>query len=314
MAADLAIVIVNYRNGDDVLRALESLDAAHDGLALELVVVDNASGDGSAEQIEQGFPGVRLVRNDANRGFAAGVNAGFAASQAPFVLVLNPDTIVEPGALRPLVDHLRSHARTAVVAPLLVHPGGVQQPNGYRRFPSLLTLFAELCVPISYALQLLPIPHPHGLSAAALAAGPRVAHVYGAAFVVRREAYDQVGPLDEGFFLYLEETEWQERVSKAGWAIEIVPAARIVHFVRGGGESSEVPSEHYLESAYRYFGLHGTPAWRVSLVLLAATSLSQVAYLLIGLLPGKREQSARRRRGWADLTRWVLARRRRQAA
>ena len=313
MAADLAIVIVNYRSGDDVLRALASVDAAAGELQLERVVVDNASGDGSAEAIAAARPDVELVRNDSNRGFAAGVNSGFRAGSAPLVLLLNPDTIVEPGSLRALVEHLRANPRTGVAAPLLVHPDGSPQPNGYRRFPNLWTLFAEFCIPVSYAFALVPVPHPHNLSPGALAAGPRVAHAYGAALAIRREAYEQAGPFDEGFFLYLEETEWQERVGKAGWAIEIVPAARIVHFVRGGGESAEVPSEHYLESAYRWFALHGVPAWRVDAVLLTATVLSQLAFVLIGLLPGKREQSARRRRGWAALTRWVLARRRQAA-
>lgn len=314
MAADLAIVIVNYRNGDDVVRALASIAEAEDGLELERVVVDNASGDGSAEMIEAARPEIRVVRNHANRGFAAGVNAGFAATAAPVVLVLNPDTIVQPGALRPLVEHLRTHPHTAIVAPLLVHEDGSPQPNGYRRFPTLLTLFAEFCIPVSYFFALVPLPHPHNLSPAALATGPQVAHVYGAAFAVRREAYEQAGPLDEGFFLYLEETEWQQRVGKAGWAIEIEPSARIVHFVRGGGASAEVPSEHYLESTYRYFGLRGTPAWAVDAVLLTATTISQLAFVLIGLIPGKGEQSARRRRGWAGLTKWVLARRRRAQA
>jgi N-acetylglucosaminyl-diphospho-decaprenol L-rhamnosyltransferase len=313
VAAELAIVIVNYRSGDDVLRALESVDATADGLELELVVVDNASGDGSADAIAAARPDVRLVRNESNRGFAAGVNSGFAAGSAEFVLVLNPDTIVEPGALRALVDHLRSYPDVGVAAPLLFHQDGSPQPNGYRRFPNLLTLFADFCVPVSYAFALLPVPHPHNLSPAALAAGPRVAHAYGAALAVRRRAFEQAGPFDEGFFLYLEETEWQERVGKAGWAIEIVPAARVVHLVRGGGESAEVPSEHYLESAYRWFKLHGVAAWRVDAVLLVATVLSQLAFVVIGLVPGKHEQSARRRHRWAGLTRWVLGRRRQPA-
>jgi N-acetylglucosaminyl-diphospho-decaprenol L-rhamnosyltransferase len=309
VAAELAIVIVNYRTGDDLIRALDSVDATADGLELEKVVVDNASGDGSAEMIESARPDVRMVRNDSNRGFAAGVNEGFRASSAPFVLVLNPDTVVEPGALRALVEHLRSNPETGVAAPLLFHTDGSPQPNGYRRFPNLVTLFADFCVPFWFANELLHVPSPHSYPPQTLATGPRVAHALGAALAVRREAYSAAGPFDEGFFLYLEETEWQERVGKAGWAVDIVPSARIVHSVRGGGESAELPSDHYLDSAHRWFALHGVPAWRVTLVLLAATLLSQLTFILIALIPGKRAQSLRRRRAWAGLTRTVLARR-----
>ena len=310
MPERLAIVVVNYRNGEDVERALRSALGTAGDLDLELVVVDNASGDGSPERLVTAVPSVKLVRHAANRGFAAGVNTGFRESTAPLVLVLNPDTIVEPGALQALVAALRADAGAGVVAPLLVHEDGSPQPNLYRHPPTLRTLFTELCIPVSYARHALG-GHPHVMSPDDAARGEPIAHAYGAALLVRREAWEQAGPLDEGFFLYLEETEWQERVREAGWRIAVAPDARIVHFVRGGGAAAEVPSPHYLTSAYRYFGMRGVPAGRLDALLLTAIGLSRLAFTLIALIPGKREQSLRRRAGYARLTRWV---RNRQAA
>jgi GT2 family glycosyltransferase len=271
------------------------------------VVVDNDSPGGEAARLQAELDGVQVVANDSNRGFAAGVNTGFRSSTAPLVLVLNPDTIVKPGALEALVRALRESPDVGVAVPLLEHEDGSPQPNVYKRLPNLITLFADFCVPCSYALEAVGWS-PHSLRMEDALRGAPIAHAYGAALAVRRAAYDAAGPLDEAFFLYLEETDWQERVRAAGWRIALVPEARIVHFVRGGGQAAEVPSTHYLESAYVYFGRRGVSVRRLDAVLLVATFLSQLALLVIGLLPGKAEQSARRRAGWARLFRWVRQR------
>jgi N-acetylglucosaminyl-diphospho-decaprenol L-rhamnosyltransferase len=298
---DGAVVVVNYRTPALVERCLESVYATCGELRLETVVVDNASGDGSVERLRAALPAATVLAMPENRGFAAGVNAGFRHSAAELVVVLNPDTEVRPGALHALLAHLREHPCTGVVAPLLEGPDGRPMPNGYRRFPGLLTVGLDLCLPVGYALAHAPALHPYAMSPAALRAGARPAHVCGAALAIRRRAYLEAGPLDEGFFLYLEETEWQQRVARYGWAIEIVPAARALHLVRGGGEEALAPSPHFVTSALRYLHMQGVPVARSRAVLCLSLALSWATLRAIACLPTKRAKATGQARAYQSL-------------
>jgi N-acetylglucosaminyl-diphospho-decaprenol L-rhamnosyltransferase len=308
--AEAAVVIVNFRTAELVVSLLRSIEPELGSVPLDLVVVDNGSGDGSVQRIHAARPEARIVQLPENRGFAAGVNAGFAATEAPIVLVLNPDVEVMSGAVRALVDHLRECPRAGVAAPLLLHPDGSLQRNGYRRMPNLLTLFVDFCIPVAYALEHVPWLHPHVLPAERLRRGGEVAHAYGAALAIRRDAYRDAGPFDEGFFLYLEETEWQGRVRARGWTIELVPSARMTHLVRGGGEAAQTFSPHYVRSAYRYFGLRGRAPGVVDAVFLAASLLSRAGLTAIAMVPGKGARARRQRGAFAELAEIVRVRRR----
>lgn len=298
---DAALVIVNYKTPDLVERCLESVRASSGGLRLETVIVDNASEDGSVERLGVALPTARVIAMAENRGFAAGVNVGFANTTADPVILLNPDTEVRPGALQALLARLRERPRTGVVAPMLEGGDGELQPSAYRRFPNLLTLSIEMCVPISYALAYAPALHPYALPPKALGIGGRVAHVCGAAMAIRRQAYLDAGPLDEGFFMYLEETEWQRRVADRGWAIELEPNARVCHLVRGGGEEALVPPYYGVRSAVRYLRMQGTPKV-VSRAVFAVVFLSSwVTLRLIACLPSKRARAAGQARAYRSL-------------
>ncbi len=303
---EAAVVIVNYRTPELVERCLESVRANDAELSLEVVVVDNASQDGSVERLRSALPAARIVAMAENRGFAAGVNAGFAHTEAELVFVLNPDTEVRPGALGALLAHLHKHPRTGVVAPLLEDAEGGLSPNGYRHFPGLFTLGLDLCLPLGYALTYVPTLHPYALSPAALRAGARPAHVCGAAMAIRRSAYTQAGPLDESFFLYLEETEWQSRVAQQGWAIEVLPAAHVCHLVRGGGEGALAPSPHFVAGALNYLRLRGVPRFAARGVLALALTSSWVTLRLIACLPAKRDTATRQARAYRSLLRQAL--------
>jgi N-acetylglucosaminyl-diphospho-decaprenol L-rhamnosyltransferase len=283
---DAAVVVVNYRTPELVEQCLESVRAASGELSLQTVVVDNASDDGSVERLRAALPWARVVAMDENRGFAAGVNAGFRHTTAGAVIVLNPDTELLGGALIELLEHLQRRPGVGVVAPLLQDADGRLAPNGYRRFPGLLTLGMDLCLPFGYALAHAPSLHPYAMSPAALQAGERPAHVCGAAMAIRRTAYAQAGPLDEGFFLYLEETEWQRRIAATGWAIEVLPAARVCHLERGGG--AQAPSPHFVGGALRYLHLRGVPTPVSRVVLSLALAISWATLRLIACLPAKR--------------------------
>ena len=299
--SDAVVVVVNYRTPELVERCVASVRATGAGLELETVIVDNASRDGSVERLRAGLAHATVVELPENRGFAAGVNAGFAHSRGELAIVLNPDTEVRPGALQALLRCLREQPRAGVLAPLLEDAEGQLAANGYRRFPGLLTVALDLCIPCGYALVRAPALHPYALSPAALRAGRTPAWVSGAAMAIRRTAYEQAGPLDEGFFLYFEETEWQQRVARAGWAIAVVPAARVSHLLRGGGEDALVHSPYFVTSALRYLRLRGVPVAISRVVLACSLALSWGTLRAIACLPAKRAKAAAQARAYRAL-------------
>lgn len=303
-------MIVNYRTAELTDRCLSLAAEAAGSLSLERVVVDNASGDGSAAYLRERHPDVAVAEQPENGGFAAGVNAGFEATTAEFVVLLNPDTEPQPGALARLVDHMRRNPGAGVAAPLLLHPDGAVQRSAHRRFPNPLTVFVDFCVPAGYALTHKPELHPHELSERETERGGPVEHVNGSALAIRRAAYESAGAFDEGFFMYLEETEWQERVRRNGWSIEVVPQARVIHLLRGGEGLSAI-TDRYVPSVYRYLGMHGHSERSVDLVLAVASGLSRLALTAIARLsPSRRKASLELRAFHRSVSDHVRARRR----
>ncbi len=300
---DAALVLVNYKTPELVEKCLETVRSGSPDLRLEVLVIDNASDDGSVERLRESLAGARVIALTENRGFAAGVNAGFRDTQAELVIVLNPDTEVRMGALDALVARLREHPRAGVVAPTLEGADGEIQASGYRRFPNLLTLSLEMCVPLSYALTYAPELHPYALPPSVLVTGGPVAHVCGAAMAIRRAAYEEAGPLDEDFFMYLEETEWQRRVGERGWLIEIEPAAHVCHLVRGGGDEALAPPLYGVKSALRYVRMQGVPPILARAVLAATLLSSWITLRLIACLPSKRAMAAGQARAYRRLLR-----------
>jgi N-acetylglucosaminyl-diphospho-decaprenol L-rhamnosyltransferase len=307
---ETSVVVVNYRTPELTNSCVDALAVAGGSLKLETVVIDNGSGDESADLIESANPQAKVVRVPENRGFAAGVNAGFAETSTPIVVLLNPDTQPEPGSVERLVEHLRAHPSAGIAAPLLVNPDGSIQRSAHRRFPNLLTTFITFCAPAVYLFLGLPW-HPHELTEAESLRGGPVEHVMGAALAIRRQAYVQAGPLDEEFFLYLEETEWQQRVRRAGWRIELVPEARVMHVIQSGREVPDTPSPHYLSSLYRYMELRGVSENVVDATVLTAASISVAHFAAVGrLFPGRRARSLRRRQAYRGFVDYVRRRRR----
>ncbi len=294
--ADFAVVIVNHRSAELTERCAAA--AAADGPA-ELLVVDNASGDGSVDALRGA--GLDVLARAVNDGFASGVNAGFTATRAPVVVLLNPDTEPAPGALGALVGHLARTPRAGIAAPRLRNADGTPQPNAYRYAPGRATLLAELCVPAGLVLERLPALDRYRLPAAGWRAGAQVAHVTGAALAVRRAAYDAAGPLDEGFFLYLEETEWQQRVRRTGFTIELVPDAEVAHLIRGGGEAALAPSPHFLASTRRYLALRGYSQGATDRALAATLAVSRLAAHAWDRWPGAQHGGGAHARAWDGL-------------
>jgi GT2 family glycosyltransferase len=296
---DLAVVIVNYRTPDDVSASVASIERTAADVVAEIVVVDNASGDGSAQLLRERHPAIRVLEQGENRGFAAGVNAGFRASSASHVLVLNPDTEVRPGALAALLDHLRANPRVGVAAPLLLETHGAVRLDSYKGLPSLWSLFCGAFFPLGGVLLGTRF-HPELRARGDSDRGGPVARVCGSAMAIRREAFDQAGPMDEGYFLYFEEVDWQRRAAERGWGIEIVPESRVVHAIQGGQVNETWPPA-YVDSAFRYLGARGHPRTRIARVLLAGFALSRLTLRIAAVIPSLRTKARRMDAGYAAL-------------
>jgi N-acetylglucosaminyl-diphospho-decaprenol L-rhamnosyltransferase len=256
---DLTVVIVSWNVRDLLRRCLQSIEAearqAVDSLALEIVVVDNASADGSVEMVRAEFPYVRLVANDKNRGFTVANNQGLALGQGRYLLLLNPDTEVTGGALATMVRSMDGHPQVGALGPQLRYPDGSLQ-SSRRRFPTFATALIESTVVQEWwgdnrvLRRYYMADTPDDTIQA-------VDWVVGACLLVRRQAYEQVGGLDEGFFMYSEEMDWCQRIKDAGWLVVYLPTATVIHHE---GRSSEqvVPARHihFQGSKVRYFRKH----------------------------------------------------------
>ncbi|MBN1889222.1 MAG: glycosyltransferase family 2 protein [Thermoflexales bacterium] len=255
VSIELSVVIVSWNVRDLLRRCVQSIFKFQvSSFKLEVIVVDNASSDGSAEMVRSEFPQVRLVANGTNRGFTGGNNDGLAIARGRYVMLLNPDTQVLDDALATLVTYADAHPQIGALGPQLIYPDGSIQ-SSRRRFPSLCTALFE-----STWLQSLA---PPGLLKAYYALdlpddqAAEVDWLMGAALLVRREVVEQVGVLDEGFFMYSEELDWCKRIKDAGWQIVYLPEARVIHHE---GKSSEqvAPQRHvyFQTSKVRYFRKH----------------------------------------------------------
>jgi GT2 family glycosyltransferase len=296
---DLAVVIVNYRTPEDVSASIASIERTGADIVAEIVVVDNASGDGSAALLRERHPAIRVLEQEENRGFAAGVNAGFRASSAPHVLVLNPDTEVLPGALAALRDHLRANPRVGVAGPVLLEPDGAVRLDSYKGLPSLWSLFCGAFFPLGGVLLGTRF-HPELRARRDSDRGGPVPRVCGSAMAIRRETFDEAGPMDEGYFLYFEEVDWQRRAAERGWGIEIVPESRVVHAIQGGQVNETWPPA-YVDSAFRYLSARGHPRARIARVLLAGFALSRLTLRIAAVIPSLRTKARRMDAGYAAL-------------
>ena len=217
---ELAAAVVTYNGLPHVERTLESLDG------YDTVVVDHGSNDGTVELVRERFPAVRLVEQE-NRGLAAGWNRGVRETSAPFVLVLNADAWLVDDAAEQLLVFAKEHDRAGFVAPRLLNPDGSLQPS-VRAFPTPWRLATE------YLFLRKLAPRSRALNAF-YGAGFRhdevreIDFAKAAGFLLRRAAFDEVGPFDEDFFLFSEETDWCYRLREAGWKSYFFPGAEIVH-------------------------------------------------------------------------------------
>jgi GT2 family glycosyltransferase len=247
------IVIVNYNSTDYLVKCLSSIKSSLNGIPADIFVQDNASIDG-IDIIKNTFPEVSLTRNSRNIGFAAAVNKAIALGQNPFIVLLNPDTLVPENFFKECLLSMKKNARAGIIGPKVLEKSGKLQHSG-RSFPSLSTaLFGRTSVLSrmfpnnSLTVKNLSCIHCNGSSPM------EVDWVSGACMVVNRKAVEAVGGLDERFFLYWEDADWCQRMWESGWKVVYDPCVSICHFTGASSKKELLRSVmEFHKSAFRLF-------------------------------------------------------------
>ena len=263
----IAVAIVNYNTVGYLRDCLETARAAG---AEEIVLRDSGSTDGSVEMVRRDFPEVRVLEARDNPGYGAASNQAIAACGAPYVLLLNSDTLLARDTLHLLADYLDAHPNAAIVGPRLHNTDGSLQRSAHG-FPRPMTFRPVVRhIPGLRDRSLLTWPHDR----------PRVVQwVKGAALAIRRTAFDRVGGFDPEFFMYFEETDLCYRLIEAGWEIHFTPATTIVH--KGGASTDQVRAEmavQFLASMRQFYRRHypGRDLRRLDAVLRVQTRVALV--------------------------------------
>ena len=294
---DISVVILNWNDRQHLEACLESLAHCTRSRSLEIIVVDNASTDGSPDVVETKFPEVRLIKNKENLGFPKGNNIGIQASQGKYIYVLNSDIKVLEGCMDALADYLDQHTDIGMIGPKILN-GDMTHQSSCRRFP---TLWNNFCAAIGLASafkgsRLFSGEHMLYFK------GDRILDVnvlVGCFWVVRRKALDEFGLLDEGFFIYAEDVDWCKRCWKAGWRVVFFPGAEAIHYM-GASTTKKDPVRFALtqqRSVLRYWKKHHGSLGRISMGCLIFTHLvirwgaGMINYFAI---PSKREESRTR--------------------
>ncbi|MDP9338875.1 MAG: glycosyltransferase family 2 protein [Acidobacteriota bacterium] len=239
----LSIVIVSWNAKKFVDECLESLRAFSSKADVEIFVVDNASTDGTAELVRDSYSEVTLIRNDHNAGFARANNIAIARSAGKYVALVNSDVRVLDGCLEKMIEFMDSHPKVGVSGPRMIGPAGVSA-RSYMSAPTLWRCFCralalDVIFPNSKVLGSYTMPYFKRDQTA------EVDILNGWFWMTRREALDQVGLLDETFFMYGEDIDWCKRFHDAGWGVVYFPEAESIHY--GGASSARAPVRFYIE-------------------------------------------------------------------
>ncbi len=275
----IAAVLVTYESAADLPSCLESLAKAAPPSGVEVVVVDNASRDDSAEVARA--LGVKVIENPTNQGYARAVNAGVAATAGQWLLVLNPDTRLAPESLSRLLATAQTDPRIGCLGPDLHNPDGTEYPTG-RRFPSLVV--GALHALLGPVWPGNPATRRYHMAEADRSVPLRVDWVSGSCMLLRRDAFEAVDGFDGGYFMYFEDMDLCLRLARAGWRVVFDPGAEVVHV--GGNSTRKAPYRkvinHHRSTLRFYFRRYArdprillAPLVAVFLLLRAAVSLAR---------------------------------------
>jgi len=300
--ADVSIIIVSWNTRSYLARCLAAIPKVSPTLAVEVIVVDNGSTDGTQAMLAAEFPHVRLIQNQKNLGFGSANNVGVRASQGRALLFLNSDCELQPGALAPMIRALDEDPAVGGVLCRLLNSDGTLQPSVHDVFPSPWSLLGDLfsLSTIRYAIYRAPALHPWLLRRAIRAhqTAHDVAWGGAACMLLRRDVFEAMGGFDERFFMYCEDTDLCKRIREAGYRLRYVPGPAAVH--HWGKSTAHLPAA-MLREAYRsrvyYFEKH-FPGWGGSVarwLALRELVLRRLLFSLLAVFPWRWRQLFRER-------------------
>lgn len=244
-ASCCSVIIVNYNAGEVLLQCVSAL--VKNAPVAEVLLVDNASTDGSLEQVQARFPHLQIIRNPENLGFSAAANQGLAAACGAYLLLLNPDCLLQEDSLQQMMSALDEYPQAGMAGCRIMNPDGSEQRGCRRRLPTLGSGMRKAAggkgsSGIDLHQQELP-GHP-----------VKVEAISGAFMLLRREALQEVGMLDEGYFMHCEDLDWCRRFLDANWKILFVPGVEVVHYQGSCSKSTPVRVSWYLhQGMIRYY-------------------------------------------------------------
>lgn len=260
MESLLDIIIVNYRSTDFLFNSLKSLYNTIQDIPIQIFVQNNDEKDG-LECVKSMFPDVVFSRNRYNMGFAKAINQALRQTRAPYIMLINPDTVVKSGFFDSILEYMNKHRDVGIVGPKILSDDGTVQGSA-RSFPNMLTAFFGRSSLLTKWFPNNRFSRANMLTCECDGQSPmEVDWVSGACLVVRRQALEEVGLLDERFFMYWEDVDWCKRMWQKGWKIVYYPKAAILHYVGGSSEKSVYHSVlEFHRSAYYFSGKHLTPS------------------------------------------------------
>jgi len=241
----ISVITVSFNAREALRQCLEAVRAAAEGPSIDVIVVDNASTDGSADMVEGQYPDIKLIRNPRNDGFARACNQGIRLASGRFILLLNSDVVILPDALSKMIEMMGRYNTCGIAGCQLRNVDGTIQPS-VRDLPSMRGEFAgafllDRLFPSSRVFASYRKPDLN------IQTVVEVEQVSGAFLMIRREALDDIGPLDERFFMYYEDVDWCYQVKQFGWTVMYTPECSALHF--GGMSANQDISFPYVESA-----------------------------------------------------------------
>jgi hypothetical protein len=305
---EISCIIVSWNAKAHLRECLRSLLRELPQDQSEVIVVDNASNDGSTEVVQREFPGVQLIRNPANLGFARANNIGIARSRGRYLCLINSDVRVLDGVIARMHHYLDRHAAVGLLGPRILNPDGTLQAS-CRRLPSLWStccraLALDVIFPRLWLVrgEVMALWEHNGIRA--------VDALSGCFWMVRREAIQQTGLLDENFFIYAEDLDWCKRFKDSGGMIVYFPEAEAIHF--GGGSSANTPLKFFVEmqrAGCQYWKKHHSrPAYGAYVVIMFLHHLLRaISYTLFHLVQyPEREKAAFKMNRHVMALRWLL--------